>query len=180
MGATEWVHESAPYVRPRGEGKRDAWGEEAAAAGRSGGQRVLSAGETSAPASVAGALRLDRDARVVARRRMIYLDGAPIELTESYFPVRIAGATRLAGTAKIPGGVVTLLAELGYEPALVQEDVTARLPTPEEQELLLLGPHDPVLRLARTTNDEAGEPFQFDISVFPATSQRLRYRLKVS
>ncbi|WP_103502299.1 MULTISPECIES: UTRA domain-containing protein [unclassified Streptomyces] len=179
MSASEWVHVSAPYVRPRERGQRDAWSEEAAAAGRTGGQRVLGAGETAASEAVARALGVGPGENVVTRRRMIYLDGTPIELTDSYFLMQVAGGTRLVGTAKIPGGVVTLLAERGYRPDLVQEDVTARLPTTEEQELLLLEPSEPVLCLARTTSDTAGDAFQFDVSVFPASSQRLRYRLKV-
>ena len=62
------------------------------------------------------------------RRRIIFLDDMPTELTDTYFPVEVAAGTRLADTRKIPGGAVTLLATMGYRAHRVHEEVCARMP----------------------------------------------------
>ncbi|MFJ2956725.1 GntR family transcriptional regulator [Streptomyces sp. NPDC087270] len=180
MGAgEEWVHGSAPYVRARAEGERDAWSEETAARGRSGSQRIVRAGETAAPAEVARLLGVGEGEAVVERCRVILLDGEPTEVTVTYYPVSVARGTALAGTAKIRGGAVTLLAALGHRARTVREDVRARLPLPTEREALGLAAADPVLELVRVTLDADGTAFQVDVSAFSAATQRLHYELRV-
>jgi DNA-binding GntR family transcriptional regulator len=168
-----------PYVTPREKGRPDPWSAEAAARGGKGTQRITSAGETTAPEEVAALLGLPAEETVVVRRRVIELDGVPCELTNTYYPVDIARGTRLADPGKIPGGAVTLLAELGHTGALVREDVTARMPSAEEREVLRTGPDEPVLRLSRVTLDSDDRPFQVDMMVMPAHRQRLRYELRI-
>ena len=180
MSGSEWVHASTPYLKPRAAGQADAWTEETEAKGRRGTQRIVHAGEVPAPGEVARLLGLVEGVAVVVRRRIILLDGKATELTDTYFPTAIARGTRLSETTKIPGGAVTLLAELGHVGVLVREEVSARMPDPAEQDALALGPNEPVLTLTRVTLDASGEPFQVDVSVFPATTQRLRYETKVA
>lgn len=179
MDGSEWVHVSTPYVKPREKGQRDAWSEETAAQGRKGSQHIIHARDVEAPVEVARLLGIPEHDLVVERRRVIYLDGEATELTNTYYPVDIAHGTGLAGTAKISGGAVTLLAHLGYIGHLVREEVSARTPDATEREALALGPHDPVLRLVRVTLDAGSKPFQVDVSVFPATTQRLRYEMRI-
>ncbi|MDI5968621.1 UTRA domain-containing protein [Streptomyces sp. SL13] len=179
MASSEWVHTSAPYLKPRAAGQADAWTEETAAKGRRGTQRILSAEEVPAPEGIAQLLGLNVGEPVVVRRRVIMLDEAVTELTDTYFPAALARGTRLAGTAKIPGGAVTLLAELGHTADTVREEVAARMPDDAEREALALGEGQPVLTLTRVILNSAGEPFQVDATVFPATTQRLRYETKV-
>lgn len=116
---------------------------------------------------------------VVVRRRVIELDGEPNELTDTYYPVEIARGTALAATAKIRGGAVTLLAELGHSGVTVREDVTARMASEEERAVLRIGPDEPVLRLARVTLDDENRPVQADLMTMPATRQRLRYEIRI-
>ncbi|MFF4389741.1 UTRA domain-containing protein [Streptomyces sp. NPDC001552] len=177
----EWTSKSLPYLTARPPGAADAWTEEAAEAGRRGSQRILHAGETAAPAAVAVAAMLDLAAgsTVVVRRRVIELDGEPTELTDTYYPPDIAAGTPLAGTAKIRGGAVTLLAALGHIGVRVVEDVTALMPLDEEREHLRLGAGEPVLRLARTTYDAADRPVQADVMLMPAGHQQLRYEIRL-
>ena len=139
----------------------------------------MHAREVPAPAGVAALLGVPEGATVVERRRLIYLDGDATEVTDSYYPVGIARGTPLAGTAKIPGGAVTLLASLGHTGHRVREEVSARMPTPAEREWLNLGALDPVLCLTRVTLDSQGQAFQVEVSVFRAAGQRLRYELGI-
>ncbi|MFG2173576.1 UTRA domain-containing protein [Streptomyces niveus] len=179
MSADAWISTSMPYLTPRRDGQPDAWGAELAARGRRGGQRIVSAGEVAAPREVAGLLGIATGEVVVVRRRVMVLEDMPCELTDSYYPASIARGTRLAGTAKIPGGAVSLLAELGYSGVRVQEDVTARMPDEEERETLRTEPGEPVLRLVRVTFDSSDRPIQADVMTMPAHRQRLRYEIEI-
>ncbi|MFD5317228.1 GntR family transcriptional regulator [Streptomyces sp. NPDC127098] len=175
----DWVSASVPYLGPQGPGGRDVWGAETAARGRRGTQRILHAGEAWATADVAALLGMPEGDEVVVRRRIMFLDDEPWELTDTYYPARIARGTGLAGTAKIRGGAVTLLAELGYVGVRAREEVAARMPTEEEAALLQTVPDEPVLRLTRATLDAADAPIQADIMTMPAHRQRLRYELRI-
>ncbi len=132
-----------------------------------------------APEEVAVLLGVTAGDPVVVRRRVIELEAVPIELTDTYYPVEIARGTRLAGTGKIRGGAVTLLAELGHVGVRVREDVTARMPTADEREALRLGGGEPVLRLNRVALDGDDRPIQADMMVMPAHRQRLRYEIRI-
>lgn len=179
MSDSTWVSTSTPYLAPRAKGQSDAWASEAAARGGKGSQRIVHAGEAPAPDEVASLLGATSDDTVVVRRRVIELDGYPCELTDTYYPVDIARGTRLAETGKIRGGAVTLLAELGHVGVRVREDVTARMPDAAEQEVLRLGPDEPVLALTRITLDSDDRPIQADMMVMPAHRQRLRYEIRI-
>ncbi|MFD3957632.1 MULTISPECIES: GntR family transcriptional regulator [Streptomyces] len=177
MGDGEMVGASARYLAPSAPG--DVWAAEAAAAGRRGTQKVVRAGEVAAPDRVADLLGVERGGQVVERRRIMYLDGEPCELTDTYYPVEIARGTGLATASKIRGGAVRLLAELGHVGARAQEDVVARMPTESERVALSLKGGEPVLELTRLTLDVADRPIQADVMVMPPRGQRLRYEIRI-
>ncbi|MFH8567141.1 UTRA domain-containing protein [Streptomyces sp. NPDC017993] len=180
MGMGEWVSSSVPYLTPTAKGQPDAWGAEAAARGRRGTQRIVHAGEVPAPADIAELLGVAGGEGVVVRRRVMFLDDVPCELTDTYYPAQIARGTRLAGTAKIPGGAVSLLTSLGHVGARVQEDVIARLPSAEECAALRTGSNDPLLQLTRVTLDGSERPIQVDRMAMPGHLQRLRYEIGIA
>lgn len=177
--SNEWISASTPYLTPPESGG-DAWAEEAAARQGRGTQKLIHAGEVTAPPQVAEAFRLNGGAHVITRRRIMYLDDVPVELADTYYPLRIAEGTRLAEPRKIRGGAVTLLAELGHVATRLQEDVSARMPTDGERTALRLPGDEPVLILQRLTFDKDGQAIQVDAMVAPARLRRLRYELKVS
>lgn len=179
MGSSGWTSTSMPYLAPRAAGASDAWTDEAKAKGRRGGQRIVEARQAPASLEVAALLGLPEGEPVVVRRRLIELDGTPCELTDTYYPADIAAGTPLAGTAKIPGGAITLLAALGHVGVRVTEDVTARMPSAGEREQLGLGGAEPVLRLSRVTYDATDRAIQADVMVMPATRQQLRYEIRI-
>ncbi|MEU6082963.1 UTRA domain-containing protein [Streptomyces sp. NPDC047108] len=179
MGESEWVSTSMPYVRPRGTSGADAWSTETAAEGRRGTQRIIHAGEVSPPGEVAELLGLPVGEDVVVRRRVMYLDDQPCELTDTYYPLRIARGTALAGTARIRGGAVSLLAQLGHRGVRLREDVIARLPDTDEAGTLGIEETEPVLQLTRLTLDHGDRPVQVDIMTMPSQRQRLRYELRI-
>lgn len=102
MGDAERASTSARYLAAGGAGG-DAWAAEARAEGRRGTQRIVQAGEVPAPELVAVRLGVEPGQAVIARRRIMYADDEPCELTDTYYPASIARGTALAGTAKIRG-----------------------------------------------------------------------------
>ncbi|MEU8464136.1 UTRA domain-containing protein [Streptomyces sp. NPDC029003] len=179
MSGSKWTSTSMPYLTPRAPGATDAWTEEAAGSGRRGSQRIVHAGEVTAPPAVALMLGLPEQSIVVVRRRIIELDGAPTELTDTYYPSAIASGTPLSTTGKIRGGAVTLLAALGHTGVRVVENVTARMPGGPERGHLHLAEGEPVLQLSRTTYDARDRPIQADVMLMPATRQQLRYEIRI-
>lgn len=177
MTENRWAGSSTPYIESS---QGDVWGKEAAQQGRSGKQRILGVAEESAPRAVAEALQLQPGTPVVARRRLILMDEQPVEVARSYWPTHVAADTALAGTGKIRGGAVTLLAELGYQPGEVNEDIQTRPPTKEEAEALQLTDNSEwVLALTRTITTPDGRPYEVSVMVSPGRIGRLHYSMKV-
>ncbi|MET8411117.1 UTRA domain-containing protein [Streptomyces sp. NPDC005195] len=174
----KWISASEPYLAPRALGERDAWSEEAAGHGRKGGQELIFAGTAQAPSPVARALGVATGGGVVARKRIITLDGDPVELTDSYYPTSVASGTPLASAQKIKGGAVTLLANLGHHVTDIHEDISARMPTADERRLLHLEPDEPVLLLLRVHVAADGKPVQVDAITMPSRGRHLSYDLK--
>ena len=171
----DWVNPSEEYLAPRPEGSPDAWTGEALRRGGKGSQRIIEVAEVEPQQAVAEALRLGQSETVVVRRRVILLDDHPVELVDSYFPAAIARGTGLANQSKIPGGAVTLLAQLGYRAREIREDVMARMPTAAERELLVLG-DAPVLILFRTVVSDTGAPMEVTVMTTPAAGRRYSYQ----
>jgi DNA-binding GntR family transcriptional regulator len=170
----ELTSESAPYVAGRTAGG-DAWAQEAAAAGRQGTQRITNVVEVPASPEVARALALTAGTSVIFRRRLVLLDGTPVEIADAYYPREIAAGTPLAGAQRIKGGAAALLATLGHRAYRTQEEVTARMPTPDERAILELPMDVPVLVLSRRTVDAADTPFEYAVMIMKAAGRVLRY-----
>ncbi|MGW3308337.1 UTRA domain-containing protein [Streptomyces sp. NPDC001073] len=169
-----WVGEAQPYLAPRAPGQADAWTSEAATRGRKGGQRLLTVEEVDPPAAVRAFFDTEAGEKVVVRRRLVLLDGEPVELADSYYPAAIARGTALAEMSKIPGGAVTLLADLGFPPAdEVDEDVAPKIAAPEEYEALRLPAESAVLVLTRFTRSTTGQPTEVAVMTM---ARHLHYR----
>lgn len=179
MNSTNWVSVSTPYITPRASGETDAWTEDAARRGGRGTNEIAFAGEVASPAFVAEAFGINEGGPVVARRRIVRFNDKPVEIATSYYPTSIAAGTPLARPAKIKGGAVTLLAQLGYATAHVTEDVFAHEPSAEEQSDLQIGDGEAVVTIQRTSRSSDGGTFQAEIMTAPARARRLRYEMEV-
>jgi DNA-binding GntR family transcriptional regulator len=127
---------------------------------------------------VSEALDLPEGGTAVVRRRSILLDKAVIELADSYYPAELATGTGLAEHRKIKGGAPTLLAELGYRPRHVAEDLEFRSADEFERSALNLPEGASVLHLLRTTSTEDGSPYEVQVMVMKAP-RRLHYEIEV-
>ncbi|MEU8977623.1 UTRA domain-containing protein [Streptomyces sp. NPDC048309] len=178
MAGHTWESDSVAYVTPRGAGESDAWSQELEHQQRRGTQRIVDVRELEPPPSIAAALRLKTGETAVVRRRIMYLDDQPVELTDSYYPAAIARGTGLAEARKIPGGAVTLVANLGFAISEVSEDVTVDMPSPAVREALHLDEGEPVLVLTRTSATSEQQPVEVS-QMTMLRGHRLTYRTKV-
>ncbi|MBM7083321.1 UTRA domain-containing protein [Micromonospora sp. MMS20-R2-29] len=179
MSHPEWISVSMPYVTPRSREGGDAWAAEAAQQGGLGTQKLLEVAEMPPAAEVAEALLVDADTPVIVRRRLMMFDGQPVELTDSYYPASIARGTALSEPRKIRGGAVSLLAELGYRPGRVTEDVYTRQPTESQRSALGLAAGEWVLGLTRLLSTAEGVPVELSVMTMVPQGRRLRYELIV-
>lgn len=172
------VDDTASYLTPGG---GDAWALAVQESGHRGTQKLRSASRmANPPAWVTGALNLPSTAEVVARRRTMFLNEQPVELTDSYYPLEIAGSTPLELPGRIPGGAVKVLAELGYVADHADEavELDARL-VGEESQLLGVDPQARVVRIRRVVMTAAGAPFEAMEMVMIPAGRVLRHRVMV-
>lgn len=176
---SSWVSQSAPYLTANGDGGPDTWTQEAAAHGSRGTNQLAHVGEVPAPVFVAEAFGIDSGGPVVERRRVVYLDDAPMEVATSYYPAEIATGTALAEPHKIKGGAITALAALGYATASVVEEVVAGMPDEEIRRALAMDDGEPIITIYRVNRDASGYVFQAEIMTTAASTRRLRYEMEV-
>ena len=139
-------------ARHRKEGKA-AFTVEAEQAGAAPGVDMIKVSKARPPAEIADRLKLDKDAPVVVRSRRYSLDGRPVETAVSYIPADLADGTPIADPNPGPGGIYARLEESGHTLERFTEEVTTRMPTPEERRVLAMAPGVPVFRLVRTAYD---------------------------
>ena len=138
---------------------------------------MLTVTEARPPAAVADRLGVADDAEVVVRSRRYLLDGKPMETAVSYIPADLARGTPIADPNPEPGGIYARLEEQGHTLARFTEDVTARMPTPDEARVLSLRPGVPVFRLVRTAYDMDGRAVEVCDTVMAADAYQLSYEL---
>ncbi|MGH8884898.1 MAG: GntR family transcriptional regulator [Egibacteraceae bacterium] len=130
------------------------------------------------PTEVADRLGLLSDEKALVRRHLLSLGGEPAQLADSYFPLSVAQGTRIERDEKIPAGVhAELEQELGYELDRFVEELTFRMPSPEEARQLRTGAGVPVVRLLRTLYDTSGRALEVSEFVLAGDRHVLVYEL---
>jgi GntR family transcriptional regulator len=153
------------------------WISENTGPGRSASVELRFVGEVPAPAQVAAALGVQREAMVVSRHELLLLDGEPAELVWHYYRADVARGTRLAENRKIRGGTPVALAELGYPLRDAVDQVQARLATIDEFTALRLPEDMPVLRQFRVVYTDGNRPIEVTVMVKAGHLYELHYRL---
>lgn len=138
---------------------------------------MLRVGESQPSAEIADRLGIGDHDSVVVRSRRYLLDGKPVEMAVSYIPADLARGTPICDPNPGPGGIYARLEEQGHVLGRFTEDVTARMPTPEEVRLLNLPPGVPVFRLVRTAYDADNRPVEVCDTVMASDAYQLSYEL---
>jgi len=177
---SEWITSSRPYLAPRDPASPDPWQEEAARAGRVGAHRLILVERQTPPARVSLLLGIDPGAPAILRRRVVTLDGKPVEIADSWYPAAIADGTALAENSPIKGGALRALAELGCTASRHIEEL-AVIDTPLPLRELLQD--SPVFELTRTSYTTSEVPFEVAVMLMsrdmaPGVPRRFQYELR--
>jgi GntR family transcriptional regulator len=138
---------------------------------------MIQVSEALPPADIADRLKVPDDEPVVVRSRRYSLNARPVETAVSYIPADLARGTPIADPNPGPGGIYARLEDQGHTLGRFTEDVTARMPTPEETRLLNLPPGVPVFRLVRTAYDVDGRAVEVCDTIMAADAYVLSYEL---
>lgn len=142
---------------------------------------LLEVAEVRPPSQAQQALGRTDDLPAVMRKRlMLRLDGRPVELSWSYYPLEVARGTDLEQPRKIKGGAHRVLREIGRAPAEQEDVVTTRPPTNEEVRQLHLPPRSSALRTLRVIRDDQGRPVEVSVLVKDGNRFALRSRQLLS
>jgi GntR family transcriptional regulator len=132
-------------------------------------------GPVTPPPEMAERLHLQPGELALIRRRRMYADDQPMQLATSYVPWALADGTQMTQPDSGPGSIYSRLAELDHGPARFTEDVSTRMPTPEEASFLRLTRPQPVFFLVRTAFDQAGRPVEVCEHVMAGDRWQLSY-----
>ncbi|MFD7186290.1 GntR family transcriptional regulator [Streptomyces sp. NPDC059904] len=154
----------------------DDWSTAISEAGRVPAQHVTVETEA-ADHDVAVWLRIPDGTQIVKRTRLRTVDERPFQLATSYFPFSIADGTPLMqeGDVSMPGGI---LKAIGHPQLHVRDEITIRMPSPEESDRLDLPPGTPVAQHVRIGYG-AEAPVRVMVTIAPGDRHVLVYELEV-
>ncbi len=138
---------------------------------------MIQVSEAPPPGEIADRLGLADDEPTVIRSRRYSLDGRPVETAVSYIPADLARGTPITEPNPGPGGIYARLEEAGHTLERFTEEVSARMPTPDEARLLALPPGVPVFRLIRTAYDNDGRAVEVCDTIMATDAYLLSYDL---
>ncbi|MFB9543616.1 GntR family transcriptional regulator [Micromonospora sagamiensis] len=132
------------------------------------------------PAEVAQRLDLDEEQPVVRRENWYFADDEPVQIGVTYIPAALVADSPLGREKKLgPGSIYQRFEDLGHPITRIREEVSARMPTPEEAAGLDMPPGVPVLDVLHTGVDDQGRPFEVTRFVMRADLNGLDYEMPV-
>jgi GntR family transcriptional regulator len=135
---------------------------ECAKQGKTGRFEVLSIDRVQPPAEVAERLNVSPHTKSVLRRENVfYADDDPVHRVTTYVPWPIAkGTGLLQEEVPHPYGIHGVLEDQHHTMTRIREEISTRMPRPEEISHLQLRPGVPVLDVLHTSIDQDGEPYE--------------------
>ncbi|MEU1084351.1 GntR family transcriptional regulator [Streptomyces sp. NPDC005908] len=132
---------------------------------------------TPTPEYVAERLKVEAGSRSVLRFCHRFVDDVPWSTQATHYPDwLIQEAPRLAEPGDIDEGTTRYLAERGIEQVGYADEISTRMPTPEEARLLEIGPGVPVLLWTRT-GYTAERPVRCTVTTFRGDLNRMNYEI---
>ncbi|MEV0356610.1 GntR family transcriptional regulator [Nocardia sp. NPDC050697] len=133
------------------------------------------------PERVATRLALDPYTDTVIRREnWYYADDEPVQVGVTYIPWAIAEGSVLAKSAQLgKGSLYARFEERGHRITRIREEVSARMPSPDEVRGLAIPDGVPVLDLLHTGFDQDDLPFEVTQFVMRADLNGLDYSMPV-
>ncbi len=159
-----------------GRGRRP-WHTDLADQGFEATQRITEVAAVALPGEIAERLDLPVGTRGVVRRRVLYVDSIPVQLSDSYYAAHLAEGTELATHEKLRGYSFAALERMGIKIGHFRDDLYARMPTPVEARLLHLGKGTPVVKLLRVTFAADNTPVEVTDQILASDRYILSYEI---
>ncbi|MFC4606874.1 GntR family transcriptional regulator [Streptomyces maoxianensis] len=139
---------------------------------------VLYIGPTEAPEDIAERLGVEAGAQVLARRRLYFRNGTPVETATSYLPWDVVkDIPELFAENPGPGGIYARLEGDGHVFAEFVETLQARPAAKAEASELALSPGAPVVHLIREAVTEEGRVVEVCDTLMAADQFVFSYRI---
>ncbi|WP_373686726.1 GntR family transcriptional regulator [Nocardia terpenica] len=138
-------------------------------------RRMLHIGRIEIPAEAAQWLQISPGDEVVIRKRLQLLDDQPAVLSTSYYPLWVAAGTRLESPEPLPEGPDELIESLGHDFYRGVEVFQARMPTPEEADLLQLPAGVPVVHMWDVDYNSQGRTLQAAHDIYAGDRHEFAY-----
>ena len=154
---------------------------ECAKQGKTGRFEVLSIDRIVPPSAVADRLQVPADSASVLRcENVFWADDDPVQRVTTYVPWEIAeGTGLLLPEVGHPYGIHGIFEDQGHVMTRIREEVSARMPRPDERRDLRLPPGVPVLDVLHTSLDQRGQPYELTRFVMRADLTGLLYDVPV-
>ncbi|HEY0696203.1 MAG TPA: GntR family transcriptional regulator [Micromonospora sp.] len=131
-------------------------------------------------AEVAERLGLNEGQEVIRRENWYFADDEPVQVGVTFIPATIVQGSPLATEKKLGrGSIYQRFEDLGYPITRIREEVSSRMPTPEEVKGLAMPPGVPVIEVLHTSIDNEGRPFEVTRFVIRADLNSLDYEMPV-
>jgi len=154
---------------------------ECAKQGKVGRFEVLSIERMIPPKDVAKRLNLTEGTDSVLRRENVFwADSDPLQRVTTWLPWSLSEGTSLTEVeVQHPFGIHGILEQQGHTMARILDEVSARMPKPDERELLRMPPGVPVIDVLHTSVDTAGIAYELTRFVMRADMSGLLYSAPV-
>ncbi|MFF1482853.1 GntR family transcriptional regulator [Streptomyces sp. NPDC058301] len=117
---------------------------------------------------------------VLRRENVFYADDDPVYRVTTWIPWSIAQGTGLV-QPEVPHqyGIHGIFEEKGHVMTRIDDQISARMPTPEEVLHLQLPEGVPVIEVLHTSLDQGGDPYEVTLFVMRADMNGLSYNVPV-
>lgn len=132
---------------------------------------------TPTPEDIAEQLKVEANSRSVLRFCHRFVDDVPWSTQATYYPDwLVQAAPRLAEPGDIDEGTTRYLADRGIEQVGYADEISTRMPTPDEERLLEVSAGVPVLIWTRT-GYTADHPARCTVTTFRGDLNRMNYEI---
>lgn len=128
-----------------------------------------------ADARTAEHLAIDEGAEITVRDRVMRADGLVVQLAVSRLPRDFTRGTAIEEVNTGKGGAYARLEEAGHQIGRFVEHVGARMPTPDEANLLQLAEGVPIVTVTRVAYSTEGTPLEMNDMVLAGDRYELSY-----
>jgi len=143
-------------------------------------QQLLEVGPAPAPAEVADVYGVAAGTELIVRRHLVRTQDAPVEVGASWLRPADAAGTSLARPEAFGRPLYQEVEEVtGRRYHSATDQITARLPTREEAELLAIRPDTPVLHLLHVAYDESHRAVEVATATWPGPMTALTEQYRI-